>query len=808
MRSSVLLLLTQAAPAPAATEPPTDLERGLSGAEVARRTQVYGPNEVPEEKRNPLLRFVKKFWGLTPWMLELTAVLTWIIGNAVDTYIVLSLLVLNGILGFYQEERASQAIAFLRQQLRVTARVKRDGQWSGVPARELVPGDLIRIRIGDFVPADAQLHEGSIEVDQSALTGESLAVEKGASDTVPSGSTVTRGEATGVVTATGARTYFGRTVELVQIAKPRLHMEEVTSKVVQWLLVMVGALVGLALVYTAVRGGDLLRILPLAVVLLVSAIPVALPTMFTISMALGSLELSKKGVLITRLSAAEDAATMDTLCADKTGTITMNRLRVVETIPLNGFTAADVLRYGALASQEANRDPIDLAVLDAAKAGGIDSGGWTQKDFVPFDPSTRRTAAMIEGGGQKRFVLKGAINAVAVPRSTKEELVRIVKEVERLSSKGYRSLAVGFGPNVDKAVPVGILAFADPARPDSKQYLKELHDLGISAKMLTGDALPIAKQMAAEVGLGNQIARIADVKSELTSGGGFDAIEQAHGFAEIYPEDKYLVVKGLQEHRHIVGMTGDGVNDAPALKQAEVGIAVSNATDVAKKSASVVLTAEGLAGIVDLVKSGRRVYQRILTWILNKIVKTFQIVVFVVLAFLFTHEYVVSVFSMILFLFVTDFVTLSLATDSVRYSQTPDSWDIRALVRVGIALGVAIVVESFVLLYLAGALFGISPASAQIQTFVFDYLVFLGVLDVLMLRERRHFWESRPSRTLVLAVAADITIVAAISVLGFVELPALTFAEVLTILVFCLVTAFGVNDPIKVALVHRMVRWA
>ena len=622
MRSNVLFLLMQAAPGPSPSEnePPTDLERGLSSSEVARRARVYGPNEVPEEKRNPLLLFAKKFWGLTPWMLELTAALTWAINRPVDTYIVLSLLVLNAVLGCYQESRASQAIAFLRQQLRVSARVKRDGAWTSVPARDLVPGDLVRIRIGDFVPADARLHEGSIEVDQSALTGESLAVEKGAGDTVPSGSTVTRGEATGLVTATGTRTYFGRTVELVQIAKPRLHMEEVISKVVQWLLIMVGALVGLALIYTAVSGGGLLEILPLAVVLLVSAIPVALPTMFTISMALGSLELAGKGVLITRLSAAEDAATMDTLCADKTGTITMNRLRVVETIPLNGFTATDVLRYGALASQEANRDPIDLAVLDAAKARGIDAGGWAQKDFVPFDPSTRRTAAMIEGGGQKRFVLKGAINAVVASGTPKEDLARIVKEVDRLSSKGYRSLAVGFGASVDRAVPVGILAFADPPRPDSKQYLKEMHDLGNSAMKLTGDALPIAKEMAAEVGLGNQIARIADVKAQLSTGSGFDAIEQASGFAEIYPEDKYLVVKGLQEHHHIIGMTGDGVNDAPALKQAEVGIAVSNATDVAKKSASVVLTAEGLAGIVDLGMTGRMIYQRFLSWFLFLIV--------------------------------------------------------------------------------------------------------------------------------------------------------------------------------------------
>ena len=803
MRSPVALLLTLAGVPPAAEVPPTDFATGLTAAEVARRLAQYGPNEVPERKESAAFRFLRKFWGLTPWMLELTALLTWFLGNLGDTYIVLSLLVLNSILGFFQEQRASQAIAYLRQRLQVNARVKRDGAWSAVAARELVPGDVVRIRGGDFVPADFHVVEGGVEVDQSAVTGESLTAEKGPNEAVLSGSTIVRGEATGAVTATGTRTYFGKTVELVQIAKPKLHMEEVTSKVVQWLLVMVGALLAVAIAYTAIIGGEVLPILPLAVVLMVSAIPVALPTMFTISMALGSLELAKKGVLITRLSAAEDAATLDVLCADKTGTITLNRLRVVDIVPLEGYTREDVLRFGALASHEANRDPIDLAVLDAARTQGADLQGWVQRAFVPFDSSTRRTAAAIEKDGVKRYALKGAINTVVPPGSPKDVLARVVKEVEGFSSKGYRALAVALGTSLDKTTPVGLLALADPPRADSAQHLGELKDLGIQAKMLTGDALPIARQLATEVGLGERITRISDVKADLASGGRIDAIETSSGFAEIYPEDKYLVVKALQDHRHVVGMTGDGVNDAPALKQAEVGIAVSNATDVAKKSASVVLTDEGLAGIIDLVQSGRRVYQRIITWILNKVVKTFQIVVFVVLAFLFTGEYVVSVFSMILFLFVTDFVTLSLATDTVRYSKTPDTWDIRGLVKVAVALGMLIVVESFGLLYLADRLFGLSADVPTLQTFFFDYLVFLGVLQVLILRERRHFWESRPSVTLGLAVSLDILVVGAISVLGFFQLQAIPPVEVLSALGYSAAVAFLINDAAKAVLVRR-----
>ncbi len=786
----------------------TDPRTGLSSPEVRRRLATYGPNEVPERRDHAAVRFARKFWGLTPWMLEVTALLTFALGNLTDTYIVLGLLILNGILGFFQEERASQAIAYLRKQLRINARVLRDGAWNLVPARELVPGDLVRIRTGDFVPADLRLREGGLGVDQSAVTGESLAVEKNLGETVVSGSTVTSGEATGVVTVTGGRTFFGKTVELVQIAKPRLHMEEVTSKVVQWLLVMVGTLLAVAVAYTAVIGQDVFAILPLAVVLLVSAIPVALPTMFTISMALGSLELAKTGVLITRLSAGEDAATMDVLCADKTGTITVNRLRVVETVPLNGYATEDALRFAALASNEANRDPIDLAVIQAAKERNVGPDGWVQHAFVPFDHATRRTAAAIENQGRKAYALKGAINAVISPDSSKDDLARVVKEVERLAAKGYRCIAVAVGPSLDKTTPAGILALADPPREDSARLLAELKGLGISVKMLTGDALPIAEELAHEVGLEDRITRMADLKSNLKDDRAVGTIEDSSGFAEIFPEDKYLVVKALQERGHTVGMTGDGVNDAPALKQAEVGIAVSNATDVAKKSASVVLTNPGLSGTIDLVKSGRRIYQRIITWILNKVVKTFQIVVFVVLAFLLTGDYIVSVFTMILFLFVTDFVTLSLATDTVRFSETPDTWDIRGLVLVAVALGLLIVAESFVFLYLGLHVLGFASDPRGLQTLIFDYLVFLGVLNVLILRERRPFWKSRPSTPLATAVGLDILVVAAISALGFLELRPIGLLAIGTALAFSAVTSFVLNDPVKTVLIRRFWPWA
>jgi H+-transporting ATPase len=786
----------------------TDVENGLTSEEVRERRRTFGYNEVPEKRENPLIRFVKKFWGLTPWMLELTIALTWIIGKYLEAYIVIALLFFNGVLSFIQEAHANAALAFLKQRLAVNARVKRDGKWDTLPARELVPGDVIRLRAGDVIPADVSIAEGEAEVDQSALTGESLTVEKKVTDTLYSGAVVKRGEITGIVAAIGAKTYFGRTVELVEIAKPKLHMEEVTSKVVQWLLAMVGALVILGLILTMVRGFPLLDILPLSVVLLLSAIPIALPTMFTLSMALGSLALAKKGALLTRLSAIEDAATMDVLCADKTGTITLNKLSVADIMATGDYSDDDVLLYGALASQEANQDPIDLAFLSPANERQVSLGEYVQDTFIPFDPATRRTEATVEREGDHFFVMKGAVNVILpLCKDNRDKLTAAEQEAERRSIKGYRDIAVAKGASKDALTLVGIIFLYDKPRDDSPTLIRELKNLGISVKMLTGDALPIAQEVAGEVGLDGPVARMTNVKPRTTEGGDstLRIIEESDGFAEIYPEDKYLIVQSLQKGGHITGMTGDGVNDTPALKQAEVGIAVSNATDVAKKAASAVLTTEGLEGIVDLVKNGRMVYRRIVTWVLNKIVKTFQVVVFVIFAFVLTGQYVVSIFSMILFLFLTDFVTLSLSTDNVRYSGKPDSWNITGLVAAVVVLGVVIVAESMLLLYAGAFWFGLHASVIHLQTFVFDFLVFFGLFDVLLVRERQHFWTSRPSTPLMVFIVGDILFVLLISTLGMPGFPPIRLSASLTALAFSFGLSFAINDSIKVVLM-RMFR--
>jgi H+-transporting ATPase len=778
---------------------------GLTQTEVQARWRQYGYNEVAEKKGNPLLQLARKFWGLSAWMLELIILLSWILHKTSDLYIVSALLVVNAILSFAQEQQASRAVEALKQRLQVSARVLRDGVWGLVPARELVPGDIVRVRPGDFVPADVQIIAGELGVDQSALTGESLEVEKHTDELLYSGSMVRRGEANGIVTSTGARTYFGRTIELVQLARPRLHIEEVISSVVRWLLLIVGTLLAVAVIASVLRGVPLLETLPLLLVLLLGAIPVALPVMFTVSMAVGSMELARRNVLVTRLSASEDAATMDVLCVDKTGTITANQLSVANVIALNGFSETEAILYGALASQEANQDPLDLAFITAARQQKLPDASFEQTSFTPFDPQTRRTEAQVRQGGREFGVMKGAVNVIAQACGLDAPAITDLEtRVLEFAQKGYRTLAVARVDAAERGKLVGLVSLYDRPRPDSKQLIQELRDLGIAVKMLTGDALPIAQQVARDVGLGGNVRRMADLEAQLKQDAtqAAETAEKSDGFAEIYPEGKYRVVQSLQAHGHVVGMTGDGVNDAPALKQAEVGIAVHSATDVAKGAASVVLTGEGLAGIVNLVTEGRKVHQRIATWTINKISRTILKSAFVVGAFLVTGKYVISSLGMILMIFMTDFVKISLATDNVRWSKKPETWNLTGQVRIAAILGLLMVVESFGLLYIGLRYFGLANDLA-VHTFSFATLLYFALFSILVVRERGHFWESRPSRTLLIALALDGIVGAAIATFGIPGLQPIPLPQTLAVIACAFVFSLVVNDWVKYQVAKR-----
>jgi H+-transporting ATPase len=780
-------------------------EAGLAPTEIEARRKEHGYNEVAEQKGHPVSDFLRKFWGISAWMLELIMVLSAVLGKYTDLAVVSALLIVNAVLGFTQERRAAGVVETLRRRLQVSARVRRDANWLVLPARELVPGDIVRMRPGDIIPADVKLLTGTLSVDQSALTGESKDADKKPGDVLSSGSVVRRGEGNGVVMLTGAKTYFGRTTELVQQARPKLHIEAVVAKVVRWLFVIVGALLAVVIVLSLIRGTPLVEMISLMLVLLMSAVPVALPVMFTVSMAFGSKELAKCGVLVTRLSAAEDAATMDVLCVDKTGTITMNQLAVTGLIPLEQAKEFDVLFAGALASQEANQDPIDLAFLAAAKERHTFDGApaATPISFAPFDAKNRRTEAVIEQNGQRLRVMKGAVRTVAEACELQPPAIEALEaRVSESALKGYRTLAVARGPETGTPVLVGLVTLYDPPRPDARQLIATLHDLGVSVKMLTGDALAVAREIAQGVGLPN-IQRMADLKATSAKAGNeaVDLLAGADGFAEVYPEDKYTVVQHLQAAGHVTGMTGDGVNDAPALRQAEVGIAVSSATDVAKGAASVVLTEPGLTNIVALVEQGRTIYQRILTWIINKISRTILKAAFVAIAYVMTGKFVVSAFAMLLLVFMTDFAKIALATDHVRSSRQPETWNIGGFILVSVVLGVAMVLETLALLWICWSRFGLATNDNALYTFSFLTLLFFAVFSIVSARERLWFWATMPSKTLLAALAAEVLTGTGLIFVGIPGLAPLPGWQMLVIFAYAMVACLVVNDAVKVALI-------
>lgn len=781
-------------------------EEGLSSAAVVNRLKEYGYNEVVERKDYPVLMFLGKFWGVSAWMLELIMILSLILGKYSDLAVVSALLIVNAVLSFLQERRTAGVVAALRQRLQVSTRVLRAGNWQVCPARELVPGDIVRMRPGDIIPADIKLLSGTLSIDQSALTGESQNIDKVQGEVVTSGAIVRYGEGNGVVILTGTRTYFGRTTELVQQAQSKLHIETVIAKIVRWLFVIIAAVLILVFGLSFMRDAPLIEIIPLMLVLLMSAIPVALPVMFTVSMAMGAKELEKHGVLVTRLSAAEDAATMTVLCVDKTGTITMNQLAVTGITPWQEATESDVLFAGALASQEANQDPIDLAFLAEAKKQRILDRMplLTPVSFTPFDAATKRTEAVIEQNGQQFRALKGAVRIIAQAcKLHPEEIAALENRVAESARMGYRTLAVAYGPATAAPVLTGLITLYDPPRPDARQLIATLRDLGVSVKMLTGDALAVAGEVARGIGLAN-IRRVTDLRTADSQTGNEEAaslLAHADGFAEVLPEDKYRVVQCLQAAGHVTGMTGDGVNDAPALRQAEVGIAVSTATDVAKHAASVILTEPGLTNIVALIEQGRMIYQRILTWIINKISRTILKAAFVAVAFVVTGKFVISAFAMLLLVFLMDFAKIALATDDVRPSRQPETWNIGGSIALAVVLGIAMAIESLLLLWFGWMHLGLADNDNALHTFSFLTLFYFAVFSIVSARERHFFWATMPNRMLLMALVSVTCIGTALTFLQLPGLEALPWQQTLAIFAYAMGSCLAVNDVIKVALI-------
>lgn len=733
---------------------------GLTSEEAKQRLQKFGLNTLPEEKRRPFVSFLQKFWAPVPWLLEIIILLEIILEKFTEAWVIAFLILFNAFVSFLQEGKAKNALRLLQNRLNVQARVLRDKIWKQIPAQELVLDDIIYIQMGDIVPADAQLLKGTVLIDQSALTGESLPIEPPTGATAYAGSTIRHGEAYAKILATGKNTFFGKTAEIMRSTKTPSHLERTIFSIVKYLVIFDVILIISLLVYSLYQGIPLSEILPFSLLLLVASVPVALPATYALSTALGSIDLAKKGVLVTRLAAIEEAAAMDLLCIDKTGTITQNSLRVEAVRSYPPFTEEELLSLASIACEEATQDPLDLAILIAAKGLISKYSAAKRVKFVPFDPSVKYSEAIVTYNGSELHILKGAPSEMM---QIVNKGVNALKELEHLSSNGSRILGVIIGARGSFNL-VGLIALQDPPRESSKGAIKEIHDLGIQVLMLTGDGPETALAIASQVGIGTKVFTRVSIH-QLSR----EDIVNTDIFAGIFPEDKFHIVQLLQNVGYICGMTGDGVNDAPALKKAEVGIAVSNATDVAKAAASLVLTNPGLVNIVEAIKSSRRIYQRMLTYILNKIIKTLEISVLLGLGLIFTGNFIISQLLILLVFFFNDFTTMSIATDRVSFALKPDKWDIKKLIYVGGAFALLILGLSFLILFAGLRYFHLSLL--EIQTLIFLTLVFTGQATIYLIRERKHFWNSMPGLWMLVFSFLDIVIVSILAASGLLMAP-------------------------------------
>ena len=771
---------------------------GLSSAEAQARLKQNGFNELPEEHTNPITKFLSFFWGPIPWMIEVAAILSALVHHWEDFVIILALLLMNAAVGFWEEFQAGNAVAALKATLALQARAKRDGTWTTVPARELVPGDLIHIRIGDIVPADTRLLEGDpVMVDQSALTGESLPVTRKSGEAVYSGSILKQGEIDGLVYGTGQNTYFGKTAHLVETANTVSHFQRAVLKIGDYLIFIAVGLMLLILIVALFRGDRMLTTLQFALVLTVAAVPVAMPAVLSVTMAVGARILARKQAIVTRLAAMEELAGMDVLCSDKTGTLTQNKLTLGEPFCAAQVSPQEIILAASLASSAQSQDPIDLAVLSGLKDADL-LKPYKLIHFQPFDPMNKRTEATVESDAHQFRITKGAAQVILELSTPTIELKDAAeKAVDEFAARGFRSLGVARTDENNHWQFLGVLSLFDPPRPDSKSTLATASEMGIKVKMVTGDQIAIAKEMARQLGLGQNIvdASILSETEHYKESQVAQAIDEADGFAQVFPEQKFHIVKVLQREKHIVGMTGDGVNDAPALKLADAGIAVSGATDAARAAADIVLLNPGLSVIIDAVKESRKMFQRMKSYAIYRIAETIRVLLFMTLAIIVFNFYPVTAVMLVLLAVLNDGAILSIAYDRVHYSNRPEAWNMPEVLGIATVLGVAGVVATFGLFYLCEKVFHLGRETTQ--TLMYLKLSVAGHSTIFITRTRRAFWTIRPAPILLLAVIGTQTVATLFAVYGVFMAP-IGWHWALVVWGYALAW-FLVNDRIKLA---------
>jgi H+-transporting ATPase len=771
---------------------------GLTQQEATKRLAQYGPNEIEEKKTNALLKFLKYFWGPIPWMIEVAVVLSAVVRHWPDFFIILLLLLANATIGFWEERQAGNAIDALKARLAIKARVQRDGKWIAPPARELVPGDVIRLRLGDIVPADARLLEGDeISLDQSALTGESMPATKKSGDAVFSGSIVRRGEIGALVYATGGETYFGKTAELVQSAVTVSHFQKAVLRIGNYLIILAVVLVSVIIGMGIYRGEKLLTLLQFALVLTVAAIPVAMPTVLSVTMAVGARLLAKKQAIVSKLVAIEELAGVDVLCADKTGTLTQNKLSLGAPFCLDKITPDQLILAAALASRAENDDTIDLAVLGGLKDKAA-LKPFKITHFQPFDPVHKRTEATVTAADGTTFkVTKGAPQVIqGLAENAAAVKDQVDKAVNDFAKRGFRALGVARADGDGKWQLMGVLALFDPPRDDAKSTVATAAAMGVKIKMVTGDALAIAKETAKTLGMGTNIldgASLGDSKTKETAAE-IKSVEDADGFAQVFPEHKFHIVDILQKHGHIVGMTGDGVNDAPALKKADCGFAVSGATDAARAAASIVLVAPGLSVIIDAIKESRRIFQRMNSYAIYRIAETVRVLIFMTLSILVFKFYPLTAIMIVMLALLNDGAILSIAYDNVRYRNAPEAWNMRLVLGIATVLGIVGLMASFSLFYLGDRYFKLGHP--QLQTMMYLKLSVAGHLTIFLTRTRGPWWSTRPAWILLAAVCGTQTLATLIAVYGAGLVTPLGWHYAGIVWVYAL-ACFLITDPVK-----------